>query len=161
MNGSRLSATVIMMFALGLHILAEPGPKNDEPGIRNAESGTSFKHIDVFVDSFEKPLAAYQFEILVKEGDARIVGVEGGDHPAFKEAPYYDPEALKSGRIIIAAFHTGKDLPDGRTRVARVHLFVMSKVKPEITVKPLAFATGAGEKFSANVIIASSKGGKE
>ncbi|MDP6361264.1 MAG: hypothetical protein QF473_39490 [Planctomycetota bacterium] len=161
MNVSRLTTIVFMMFALGLHTFAEPGPKNEEPGIRTTESGTSFKHIDVFVDSFEKPLAAYQFEILVKEGDARIVGVEGGDHSAFKEAPYYDPEALKSGRIIIAAFYTGNDLPDGRTRVARVHLIVMGKGKPEITVRPLAFATGAGEKFSANVIIASSKGGKE
>jgi hypothetical protein len=161
MKGSRFSAAVCMMFALALHTFAEPDQKSKESANRNAESGTSFKHIDVFVDSFEKPLAAYQFEIQVKEGDARIVGVEGGDHPAFREPPYYDIEALKSGRIIIAAFHTGKDLPDGRTRVARVHLIVKGKVIPEITVKPLAFATGGGEKFSAKVIIASSTGGTE
>jgi len=156
MKVSRFSAAVCMMLAVALHSFAEPGLKSDG----KAGSGTSFKHIEVFVDSFEKPLAAYQFEILVKEGDAKIVGVEGGDHPAFREPPYHDPASLKSGRIIIAAFHTGKDLPHGRTRVARVHLIVKGNLNPEITVKPLAFATGAGEKFSANVIIASSKGVK-
>jgi hypothetical protein len=80
-----------------------------------------FRPLDLYVDSAGQPLAAYQVEI-VADGDAIIVGVEGGDPPAFAAPPHYDPAALASGRIILAAFDTGTDLPSGRTRVATVHM---------------------------------------
>jgi hypothetical protein len=80
-----------------------------------------FRPVDVYVDSGTASLAAYQVEI-VADGDALIVGVEGGDPPAFAPPPHYDPAALASGRIILAAFDTGADLPKGRTRVAIVHM---------------------------------------
>ena len=56
------------------------------------------------------------------DGDAMIVGVEGGDAPAFAAAPHYDPKALAGGRIIIADLDVGTDLPRGRTRVATLHM---------------------------------------
>ena len=55
-------------------------------------------------------------------GDVKLVGIEGGEHAAFAQPPYYDPKALLNERIVIAAFNTaGADkLPSGKTRVARL-----------------------------------------
>ena len=51
-----------------------------------------FVAVDIFVDSQDKSLAAYQLEFSVTNGVAKIVGIEGGEHPAFREAPFYDPK---------------------------------------------------------------------
>src|SRR5690348_13106857 len=96
----------LLMLANGRAAAADDGP------IR-------FRPVHVYVDAGGTPLAAYQIEIVV-DGNAQIVGVEGGEHPAFALSPHYDPAALASGRIIIAAFNTGPDLPSQRTRVATV-----------------------------------------
>jgi hypothetical protein len=80
-----------------------------------------YQPVDVYVDSGDQPLAAYQLEVTV-HGDAMIVGVEGGDAPAFAAAPHYDPKALAGGRIIIADLDVGTDLPHGRIRVATLHM---------------------------------------
>lgn len=88
-----------------------------------------FRPVHVYVDSDGAPLAAYQIEI-VADGDAKIVGVEGGEHGAFALPPHYDPAALAGGRIILAAFDTGSDLPTGRTRVATLHLREAGPVEP-------------------------------
>ena len=45
-----------------------------------------FRPLDIYVDIPAAALAAYQIELVVEEGDAQIVGVEGGAHPAFKES---------------------------------------------------------------------------
>ena len=81
-----------------------------------------FVFIDVFIDPQGKPLAAYQFELRTTGGDAKLVGIEGGEHAAFAHPPYYDPKALLNERIVIAAFNTAgaEKLPSGKTRVARL-----------------------------------------
>ena len=81
---------------------------------------------DVFVDSGPAALAAYQLDVAITNAPAKIVGIEGGEHPAFRQPPYYDPEAMQRERVIIAAYNTapGADLPKGRTRVASLHLRV-------------------------------------
>lgn len=103
------------------------------PGVARAadpEQGPiRFRPVHVYVDSGATPLAAYQIEI-VADGNAEIVGVEGGEHGAFALPPHYDPAALAGGRIIIAAFDTGSDLPTGRTRVATVHMREAGPVEP-------------------------------
>jgi hypothetical protein len=76
-----------------------------------------FRPVEIWVDSGDVPLAAYQLEISA-DGDAIIVGVEGGAVTPFSEPPRYDPAALLGGRIILATFSTDADLPRGRTRVA-------------------------------------------
>ena len=113
-----------------------------------------FTWVDVYVDSADAPLAAYQVEILSTRGDVKIVGIEGGLHPAFKEPPYYDPAALAQDRVILAAFSTGKDLPTGKTRVARVHVQVTGDVTPEYAAKFVAAATRQGERIEAGVSLA-------
>jgi len=84
-------------------------------------SAQRYQPIDVYIDSGDAPLAAYQVEVTV-DGYAMIVGVEGVDAPAFADAPHYDPKALTGGRIIIADLDLGTDLPRGRTRVATLHM---------------------------------------
>ena len=93
------------------------------------EGPIRFRPVHVYVDPAGVPLAAYQIEIVV-DGNAQIVGVEGGEHPAFIAPPKYDPAALAGGRIIIAAFDTGRDLPTQRTRVATVHMREVGSVEP-------------------------------
>ena len=104
-----------------------------------------FEAVDVYVDSGKQSLAAYQIEFAAETGDVKIVGIEGGEHSAFKEAPYYDPAAMQHERAIIAAFSTGRDLPQGKTRVARIHVQVTGAAAPEYVAR-LAVAASADEK---------------
>jgi len=109
-----------------------------------AAGAPGFATVDVLIDSKDEPLAAYQFEFAAETGDVKIVGVEGGEHPAFQGAPCYDPEALEHGRIVIAAFNTGRDLPKGRTRVATLHLRIAGAAAPRYAVKPVVTADAEG-----------------
>ena len=112
--------------------------------------GTTFAAVDVFIDSGKEPLAAYQFELTAKKGAFKIVGVEGGEHRAFSQPPYYDPAALMQDRIIIAAFDTGCDLPSGRTRVARIHIEYEGNQTPEIGVELNVTADNSGQAIPAS-----------
>ena len=87
---------------------------------------TRFVAVDVFVDSGARPLAAYQFAFFAKRGDVKIVSIEGGEHPAFQEPPYYDLKAIQRERAVLAAFNTAsaEKLPTGKSRVATLHLQV-------------------------------------
>ena len=53
-----------------------------------------FEVVDVFIDSGDVALGAWQVELRDTRGVAKISAIEGGDHPAFREAPRYDPAAL-------------------------------------------------------------------
>jgi len=120
-------------------------------GIANAaehrEEAVRFKAVDVFIDSKDQPLAAWQIELRSTGGDVKIVGIEGGEHAAFREPPYYDPAALNRNRVILAAFSTGQTLPTGRTRVARVHVQVSGT--PEYQVKLIVAASADGKEIQA------------
>ena len=125
-----------------------------DAGIDAGQSAVRFAAVDVYIDSGESPLAAYQFELTATSGEFEIVGVEGGEHAAFKEAPYYDPAALHGeGRIIIAAFNTGDDLPTGKTRVARVHVRIAGETSPEYAVELIVSASTEGDMIDATVSV--------
>jgi hypothetical protein len=102
----------VLVFALVL-LLAPARSADSAPGAR-------FTTIDVMVEC-DRPLAAWQVQLKVTSGDAVVVGVEGGEAP-FGAAPFYDPEALGAGRLILAAFDTQATLPAGRHRLATLHL---------------------------------------
>jgi hypothetical protein len=106
--------------------------------------------LDVFVDSGAQPLAAYQLSFTAMSGDVKIVGIEGGEHPAFKEAPHYDPKAMQQERAILAAFNTGsaESLPTGRTRVATVHVRIAGATTPVYVVKLEAAANHEGSRVT-------------
>jgi hypothetical protein len=118
-----------------------------------AEGRARFAPLHVYLDSGDKPLAAYQFELKARTGQIKIVGVEGGEHPAFQEAPYYDPAALMNDRIIIAAFNTGSDLPHGRTRIATIHLQIPGDTEPQYELKLIVAADTEGENLPAKLTL--------
>jgi hypothetical protein len=108
------TALVAFVLLLALPIMAQPGTE---------ESRGSFRVVDIYLDSQGAPLAAYQVTISVTNADAKMVGIEGGEHPAFRQPPLYDPKAMQRERVVIAAFNTGStnELPHGKTRVATIH----------------------------------------
>lgn len=139
----KLTAVLLVLAAVAARA---PAQESDAPQAR-------FEAVDIYVDSGDVPLAAWQFELAAETGDVKIVGVEGGEHPAFAEPPYYDPAALKGGRIIIAAFSTGADLPTGRTRVARIHVRVAGAAVPEYVVKLQTAGSRTGERIEASAAL--------
>jgi hypothetical protein len=140
---------VISLFAASLAIAllyAEVGQAGGfiRPKVR-------FAPLHIYLDSGNRPLAAYQFELKATTGQIKIVGVESGQHKAFKEAPYYDPAALANNRIIIAAFNTGRELPKGRTRIATIHLQIIGDIEPEYGLNLTVAADADGKEVSANI----------
>ena len=121
------------------------------------EDAVRFEAIDVFVDSGDERLAAYQFELVSSTADVEIVGIEGGEHAAFKEPPYYDRLAIKNNRVILAAFHTGDDLPTGRSRVARIHVQIQGPGQKKYSTTLTVSATSEGRKIPAKLSIAKAK----
>ncbi len=117
-----------------------------------AQPKVRFAPLHIYLDSGNQPLAAFQFELKAAAGQIKIVGVEGGQHKAFKEAPYYDKAALyKSNRIIIAAFNTGRDLPKGRTRIATIHLQIIGDAEPDYELKLTVAADADAKEIPAKI----------
>jgi len=148
--GFCLAAFLVLATFASLAVWAQESasqPQETQPAMR-------FVYVDVFIDAGDQPLAAYQFELSAAQGEIKIVGVEGGDHPAFAEPPYYDPKALQNDRIIIAAFDTDTDLPTGKTRIARVHLAIIGNQKPDYVVELSVAATTDGSEIPATTAIA-------
>lgn len=141
----------LLMFAAGLGLARPEGAPR--PPALNEQEAVRFEAIDVFIDSGETPLAAYQFELRVIEGEAVIVGLEGGAHAAFADAPYYDPAALQSGRVIVAGFNTSPaaQLPSGRTHIARVHWQISGNEQPQFEATVMKAASPTGEVFQAGI----------
>ncbi len=112
-----------------------------------------FHPVEVFVDSKEQPLAAYQIEFAVTNGSAKIVGIEGGAHAAFAQPPFYDPKAMQHERVIIAAFsmEPADKLPKGKIRVATIHLQTegAAELKPALHLQTAARPDGS--KLEAEV----------
>jgi len=135
---------------------------NDTPYAAPVNTG-SFVGVDVFIDSGDKKLAAYQVEITSDDapGLALLAGVEGGEHAAFEIPPHYDPQALHPqdnapSHIILAAFDVGNELPTGKTRVARLHVQWNGPAneQPRFGARLMASATIGGEKIDATVTLA-------
>lgn len=120
------------------------------------DAAVQFRAVDIYVDSKETPLAAYQLEFSVTNAAsaAKIVGIEGGESPAFSEPPFYDPKAMQHERVIIAAFSTNaiNDLPKGKARVATIHLLTARAVEPEFALKLETAADTNGNRILAETI---------
>jgi hypothetical protein len=137
-----ITAIILMSISIIVPVLAQ----QSEQDITTVQPSVRFAPLHIYLDSGSRPLAAFQFELKAAAGQIKIVGVEGGQHAAFKEAPYYDKAALyKSNRIIIAAFNTGRELPKGRTRIATIHLQIIGDAEPDYELK-LTVAADANAK---------------
>lgn len=114
-----------------------------------------FVAMDVEMDAGATPLAAYQIEL--NTGTAELVGIEGGEPAPFRDAPFYDPHALRQNRVILAAFTLAPaaQLPHGRTRIARLHLEVPGAGgragAPDVTVKKVLATDAQGNSIPATV----------
>ena len=114
---------------------------------------THFAAVDIFVDSKDSPLAAYQLEFSGRGTQMRIAGIEGGEHDAFKAPPFYDPKAMQQERVILAAFNasTANKLPTGKTRVATVHLQFAGAQLPTFSLKPHTASDSKGNEISVEI----------
>jgi hypothetical protein len=122
------------------------GESQDQPQV-------SFGTVEIWVDAKDQPLAAYQIEFVFDDAGAKIAGIEGGGHAAFKKPPYYDPKALQQERVVIAAFSTAQSeaLPRGKTRVTTIHYQGAGGPPFHGRVKLITAATAGGRKISAEV----------
>jgi len=120
---------------------------------RDTDSGR-FMPLDIYVDSGDTPLAAYQIEIEDTSQVSAIVGIEGGEHHAFKEPPYYDSAAIDNHHVILASFSLNSSLPTGKTRVATIHLLVHDRDGPDFILRHCITADPDGRSFTADVIFA-------
>jgi hypothetical protein len=118
-----------------------------------ATSSTRFQAVEIFADSRTAALAAYQLEFTITSGNAKIAGIEGGEHPAFAEAPFYDPKAIQHERVIVAAFSTlsADKLPTGKTRVATIHLQITGSDELKFETKLTAAADHSGKKIPVTI----------
>ena len=114
-------------------------------------AAVGFQTVDVTLDPKGQPLAAYQLEFAADERRVKLVGVEGGDHAAYREPPYYDPAALSRHRVILAAFSTSADLPRTPVRVARLHVQVSGDGLPQWTAKLIVASSSEAASIPADV----------
>jgi hypothetical protein len=141
----------IVIVLLSISVIIPVLAGQPDPDYPTVQPKVRFAPLHIYIDSGNKSLAAYQFELKAAAGQVKIVGVEGGQHEAFKEAPYYDPAALAGDRIIIAAFNTGSELPKGRTRIATVHLQIIGDVEPDYELKLTVTADADANEIPAKI----------
>ena len=157
--GHTLVVTVLALLAVSFAALAVAQPEPQR--VVEPQVPVRFAAVDVYVDSGDEPLAAYQFELAAETGRIKIVGIEGGEHPAFADPPYYDPKAMSQDRVIIAAFHTGDHLPSGRIRVARIHVQIDGNQEPDYVVRLFVAASADGEPIEATATVEPVEQGEE
>jgi hypothetical protein len=143
-NPAYLLALLVVVASLSFAQVA-PSTSTDQPG--------RFKTIDILLDPHNTPLAAYQVEFIADAHRVTLVGIEGGEHAAFKRPPYYDPAALSRNRVVLAAFNTGNDLPTTITRVARLHLRIVGTEKPTLSAKLVTAASDQDQVIPADVTV--------
>jgi hypothetical protein len=152
-----LSTLALLGAAAGIAVMAQQAESLAAPAA-DAIAAVRFASLDIVINSPE-PLAAWQFELTDRNASMLIVGVENGDSPAFGGAPYFDLDAVQSGRaerIIVADFNAARDaaLPSGTTRIATVHVRYDAQTDPEYALRLVAAGNAAGEPIAATIRIA-------
>ena len=121
-----------------------------------AKTGVRFKTANLVINTNNKPLAAYQVELLYDTERVTIVGLEGGAIDGFDEPPFYDRIGLEGGRIILAAFILDDSkAPQGKICVSRIHLRVADAQPIVLSARVITAAKPGGDliNISAEVVI--------
>ncbi|MBN2505774.1 MAG: hypothetical protein JXQ71_03670 [Verrucomicrobia bacterium] len=140
---ARLAYAAVLMS--GALLLAQ---ETDRP-----ESAPAFRSMDLYFDVAGQALAAYQVEVVATRGRVRFVGIEGGEPPAFRSPPFYDPKALRGKRLILAAYHLETTPPTGRVRVATLHVQIASGEPAQFAVNVHTAANAAGRRIPATAAL--------
>ena len=116
---------------------------------------SQFAVVDVYVDS-NAPVAAWQFELRERRGLMQVVGIESGEGPGFREPPFYDRRAVARGesdRVIVASYSLSApaQLPNGRVRVASVHVRLLGEAAPDYDLRLIAAGTADGRVIDAKI----------
>ncbi|MBK8979494.1 MAG: hypothetical protein IPM29_26640 [Planctomycetes bacterium] len=146
---ARLAAGVALAMLLAAGGPAEPGLP--DATARGRAQQPTFASLDVFADVGAQDLAGWQAELVLAAG--LVVGIEGGDPAAFRDAPRYDPAALHGGRVILAALAQGQEFPSGRVRVARVHVMEQGGDGARWDVRNAVATNVRGERIRVDVQI--------
>lgn len=113
-----------------------------------------FGWVAVHLDPKDSPLAAWQVEVVCPEG-VKVVGIEGGAHPAFSEPAHHDSKALreKRERVVLAQYSLlrGGELPRRETRVATVMVEIPDGIEPRFDVRLVTAGTVGGDAIAANI----------
>jgi len=128
-----------------------------KPSIRKPIQRSKFRFLDILIDSSDKPLTSYQFELKCDPDKCKIVGISNGDDKLFNKAPYYDSDAMNAGRIIIASLITDNNPPKGIINIARIHIQEEADEKFEYLVDLIAASTVKGKKITAKIFIGGEK----
>jgi len=118
-----------------------------EPAQDTSQGTARYAVVDIYIDTGDEALGAYQVELSAQKNAMKIVSVEGGEPAAFAGVPYHDTAALGGDRIIIAAIHAGNKPPNGKAMVARVHVRIGGREEPQYNVQLHVAATADGEKI--------------
>ena len=110
-----------------------------------------FGTIVITIDPQGQELAGWQLRADFGKSDARIVGIEGGEHPAFAEPPYYDPKALNGGEIILAALSSHQELPTRATVVAVIHVEHDRSGLPPLEISEVVAVGADGSEIDVKV----------
>ncbi len=144
-----MSATSCIMVGIFICVLAAAVDQSPTTLRATAPVGAGFSTVDLFVDSGNQPLAAWQMEFKATAGQVEIVGIERGDDKDFQDPPYYDPAAMSGNRIVVGAFNITDRLPAGKIRVARLHLHVSGGAKPVYAVNLVVAGDKEGKPLAA------------
>lgn len=152
----------LICFAAGPHsrVAAQTTDLDDEWTVVQVDSPDEperqtprFEALDVYVDSGDRPLAAWQMELVTDTPGIEIAGIEGGEHAAYQKPPYYDARAMRQNRVVLASYDDGDELPTGNSRVARVHVQIAGAGLCEYRVKLSAAASADGERIPAEITL--------
>jgi hypothetical protein len=158
---TRISIAITALALIASACAEQPAAPPVDPVARYTSNATDgeirFAPVEIALE-VDEPVAAYQVELVVKRGEATVVGVEGGEGEGFEEAPYYDPAALAGGRIVIGAFSTKHVLTRGRHRVAAVHMREAGSEPAEYELRLVAAASASGERTDAHPVLGPGKG---
>lgn len=156
---ARALASVVLLLCAGVAVGAGARPRIpvQDPDAAGARTET-FVAYDVFVDAGGSSLAAWQLEL--EFASAKLVGIEGGDAMAFRDAPIYDPAALQGDRVVLAALADGgvRDLVSGRTRVARIHVLAVEGDGNPRAARKVVAADEQGQHIEVDVQVRRHRG---
>ena len=91
---------VLSLLGIGVGLAMQPAVSEDSDRANSEPSGppggVRFITVDVFIDSGDTPLAAYQIDLKATSDGGRVLlaGIEGGEHAAFATPAFYDARAL-------------------------------------------------------------------